>query len=305
MLKPNPQDLAAMADDPPNPAANGVRPAPVMSRRYLFELGGATVGLAGLLAACSEAAEPAAGRVGNAPVPTDLPRVETNDAVFLRTATSLEYSIVEAYGVLAGLDGLGEQTAAMLTRFTDDHTATADALATLTAETGGEPYACANDWLDDRQIEPALDHLVGRPAAGGDAEVAPTDDADRDALALINGLETLAAATYQGLVEKLSTPGLRAAVIPFGAASARRAAAIAVVAAGDEVRFVSPALVGDDVVADDLGFLPAYAIPSRFGQLTPIDVVVGALDSLQLRYTATFETPADNAYRYADLACPD
>jgi hypothetical protein len=289
MLKSNPQDLAAMADDPPTPAANGVRPAPVMSRRHLFELGGATVGLAGLLAACSEAAEPAAGRVGNAPVPTDLPRVETNDAVFL----------------LAGLDGLGEQTAAMLTRFTDDHTATADALATLTTETGGEPYACANDWLDDRQIEPALDHLVGRPAEGGDAEVAPTDDADRDALALINGLETLAAATYQGLVEKLSTPGLRAAVIPFGAASARRAAAIAVVAAGDEDRFVSPALVGGDVVADDQGFLPAYAIPSRFGQLTPIEVAIGALDSLQLRYTATFETPADNAYRYADLACPD
>lgn len=295
--------MAEQAPSPPAPA--GVRPGGAMSRRRLFELGGASVGLVGFLAACSNAAEPAAGRVGNAPVPTDLARVEVSDAVFLRTATSLEYSILEAYDVLAGLEGLGEETATMLTSFTDDHMATADALVTLTTDNGGEPYACANDWLDDRQIRPALDHVVGRPAEGGDAEVAPTDDPERDALALINGLETLAAATYQGMVEKLSTPGLRAAVIPFGAASARRAAAVALEAAGDEDRFVSPAVVGEDVVADDAGFLPAYAIPSRFGQLTPIEVVVGDLDALQQRYTATFETPADNAYRYAEMTCPE
>ncbi len=60
------------------------------------------------------------------------------------------------------------------------------------------------------QFQPALDHIVGEPGGGrrrGQID-RPTDDTNRDTLAMVNGLETLASATYQQMVEKLSTPGL-------------------------------------------------------------------------------------------------
>jgi len=206
--------------------------------------------------------------------------------------------------VLGGLSGLSEPTTMAMSRFVDDHTANVDGLAQLTTDGGGEPYDCANDWLMDRAIQPALDNITGRAAAGDDAEIPPTDDVDRDTRSVMNGLETLASATYQQMVEKLAAPALRAAVIPFGAQAARHAAVIAIIAGGEDDRFVSPVLLGDEVAPDEGGFLPHYAIPSRFGQLTPIDVVIGAENDLQLRFTATFETPSDNAYRYDGMTCP-
>lgn len=293
-----------------------------ISRRRLFEFGGATVGFAAILAACSKKTAPAPGRVGSAPVPTDLPDLEINDAVYLRTMQSLEHSIIDVYGTLAGLAGLGEGTTAALARFTEDHTATAEALGQLATDNGGEPFACANPWLMERAFLPALDYIVGKPgevaptpaSTTGDDEasdttevddgsIEPTDDTDRDTLAMINGLETLATSTYQLMVEKLTTPALRTSVIPFGAQAARRSATIAIQAGGDEERFVSPLLVGEELLPED-GFTPAYAISTRFGRLTPIDVLIGAKNDLDLRYTATFETPANNAYAYAEMSCP-
>jgi len=277
----------------------------MMSRRRLFEVGGATAGIAAFLAACSSTDPPAAGRVGNAPVPTDLPTAELNDVVYLRTMSSLEYSIIGAYGVLAGLDGVGDETAAAIDRFTTDHKAVAERLAELIMEEGGESYECTNDWIVDRQIRPALDRITGVVGDGTDAEIPPTDDVDRDTVAVVNALETLATATYQTMIERLSTPALRGAVVQVAAGAARRAAAIAIIAGGDEDRFVSPAVVGEEPAPDADGFVAAYAIPSRFGQLTPILVVIGLPDDLGLRYTARFETPADNAYRYEGESCDE
>ena len=67
---------------------------------------------------------------------------------------------------------------------------------------------------------------------------------------------------------------------------------------------MSPALLGGDVTPDDEGFTPYYAISSRFGQIVPIDVTVGVENDQGLRYTATFETPAENAYRFQNMTCP-
>ena len=289
------------------------------SRRRLFEFSGATVGLAALLAACGKDTEAEPGRVGNAPVATDPPDLDVDDVVYLRTMQSLEESILAVYGVLGALDGLGEGTVAALTRFTEDHTALSETLGQLATDNGGEPFACPNPWLMERDFQPALDNIVGKAAendteASGtseasdtteadDGSIAPTDDADRDTLAMVYALETLAAATYQKMVESLTTPALRAEVIPFGAQAARRAATIAIVAGGDEDRFVAPALLGEEPAADAV-FTTAYAIETQFGRLTPIDVVIGAENDLGLRYTATFQTPADNAYAYHELACP-
>lgn len=285
-----------------NPTDSAPRPLAdqPISRRRLFELGGATVGLAAFLAACGKSEEPAAGRVGNAPVATDPPPVVVDDIVYLRTMTSLEHSLIDVYAVLAGLGGLAEQTTTALTRFTADHTANAAALAQLT-DAGGEPYSCSNSWLMERAFQPALDNIVGKAAEGSTPAIPPTDDANRDTLAMINGLETLASATYQHMVAKLSMASRRAAIIPFGAQAARHSAVAAIIAGGDEDRFVSPVLLGAEAEVEE--FPIAYAIASRFGQLTAIEVVIGTTNDLQLRYNAAFETPADNAYIYTGEVC--
>ena len=92
-----------------------------LSRRRLFELSAASVGVTALLAACGSDEAPAPGRVGNAPDVTELPDEEVNDVVYLRTLTSLEYSIAEVYTTLADLDGVDDGVVELLGRFTDDH----------------------------------------------------------------------------------------------------------------------------------------------------------------------------------------
>lgn len=273
-----------------------------ISRRRLFELGGATSGLAALLAACSNDDPPAAGAVGVAPPVTEPPDEEVNDGVFLRTLTSLEHSIIEVYGVLQAMEGLDENVASMLTRFIEDHTAAASTLAELTTAAGGEPYECANPWIMDRTLQPAIDHVVGTT---GESAVEPTDDPTRDAVAMAYALETVASASAQLFVTKLVDPVLRPTVMGLGTQAGQRAAAAALLANEPPEGLVSPLLIDPEgaVIADDAGFMPVFAISARFGQLTPLELQVGATDDEGARHTVTLETPADNAYVYDSLTC--
>jgi hypothetical protein len=275
----------------------------VLSRRRLFGLGASTVGLAAVLAACGSDEPPAPGRVGNAPEATDLPEGDLDDIVLLRTLTSLEHSIVAVYAALAAIDGLDEGVAELLGRFTDDHEATAEAFAELTRAAGGEPYECPNSWLMRRTLQPVLDHIVGGTI--DDVEIPPTDDADRDSLATADALETIAAATAQQYLERLADPALRAEVIIAGTSASRRAATSALRANPPPDGYVSPALTeGEDVGVDEQGFMPQFAIPSRFGQLTPVTLTVGAADDAGLRFSTSIETPAENSYVYEGETCP-
>ena len=274
-----------------------------LSRRGLFGLGASTVGLAAVFAACGNEEDSAPGRVGNAPVETDLPEGEVDDVVLLRTLTSLEHSIVAVYDALADIDGLGDDVATLLGRFTDDHEATASAYAELTSAAGGEPYECPNSWLMRRTLQPVLDHIIGGTVEG--VEIPPTDDADRDSLATADALETIAAATAQQYLERLTDPALRTEVIAAGTSASRRAATSAMRANPPPEGYVSPALTGgEDVAADNEGLMPQFAISSRFGQLTPVTLVVGARDDVGQRFSTNIETPAENAYVYAGQTCP-
>ena len=68
---------------------------------------------------------------------------------------------------------------------------------------------------------------------------------------------------------------------------------------------MSPAITeGEEVEADNEGFLPHFAITSRFGQLTPVTLQVGARDDVGQRFTITLETPAENSYAYEGETCP-
>ncbi|CAN5658679.1 hypothetical protein BH24ACT5_BH24ACT5_13170 [soil metagenome] len=273
-------------------------PAESFSRRRLFEAGASALGLAAVLAGCgndSGAAEP--GRVGLAPVASELPDVEVNDIVFLRTLTSLEHTIVEVYGRLGEIDGLSEPVAAALERFTADHEAAAASFAELTAATGGEPYECANQWITNRAITPTLDAIF----CGGDR--AASDDPERDAVAFVNTLEKMSAASAQQYVERLTDPALRAAVMVNGVAASRRSAALTILTGEQPRVFVAPELVGGEVT-EAADFPTPSAIEHRFGPLVPFELVVGSADELGLRYKRTYETPAENAYVYEGQTCP-
>ena len=275
-----------------------------VSRRRLFGVGASTVGLAAVLAACGNDEPPAPGRVGNAPEETDLPEDEVNDVVLLRTLTSLEHSIVAVYAALADIDGLDEGVVSLLGRFSEDHEATAASFAELTSAAGGEPYECPNSWLMRRTLQPVLDHIVG--ATVDDVEIPPTDDADRDSLATADALETIAAATAQQYLERLTDAALRAEVIASGTAASRRASTSALRANPPPEGYVSPALTGGEpAAADEEGFMPQFAVPSRFGQLTPVTLMVGAEDDAGQRFSINIETPAENAYVYDGQTCPE
>ncbi len=274
-----------------------------LSRRRFFGLGASTVGMAAVLAACGSDEPPAPGRVGNAPEETDLPDEVVDDVVLLRTLTSLEHSIVAVYDQLADIEGLDQDVVALLGRFNDDHVATAGTFAELTSATGGEPYECPNSWLMGRTLQPVLDHILGGTV--DEVEIPPTDDADRDSLATADALETIAAATTQQYVERLSDPALRAEVIGVATSASRRAATSAMRANPPPDGYVSPALTeGEEVTADEEGFIPQFAIPARFGQLTPVSLTVGAADDVGQRFTINIETPAENAYVYNGQTCP-
>ena len=154
-----------------------------------------------------------------------------------------------------------------------------------------------------RTLQPVLDHILGGTVDGVD--IPPTDDADRDSLATADALETIAAATAQQYLERLTDPALRAEVIAAGTSASRRAATSALRANPPPAGYVSPALTeGDEVTADEQGFMPQFAVPSRFGQLTPVTLVVGARDDAGQRFSITIETPAENAYVYDGQSCP-
>ena len=137
-------------------------PANPTTRRDVFRIGGLTIGLGALVAACGEyrGGDSAPGRVGNAPIVTDLPEYQVDDAVLLRTASSLEYTTIDVYETLRDLGGLiPEDLVPLVDRLIDDHRATADKMTELTKLVGGEPWTCTNPWLMDRLVQPTLESI--------------------------------------------------------------------------------------------------------------------------------------------------
>ncbi len=129
-------------------------PGSRVGRRQLLQTGGLTVTLGALVAACGESAEGEPGRVGYAPPATPLPTVELTDVVFLRTATSIEYTLIDVYGTIIESGALDAADQEMVERLIDDHRAAAETTSELTREAGGEPYECANAWYMERTIDP-------------------------------------------------------------------------------------------------------------------------------------------------------
>jgi len=277
-----------MTNQPNTPLTTGNLDARI-GRRQALKIGGLSVSLAALVAACGDnrTGDTAPGRVGNAPKVTAIPEYEVNDAVLLRTASSLENTAVEVYETAQGLGVFEGSTAVLVERVVADHKATAATMGDLTEAAGGTAWTSTNPWIMDRSVNPIL------------ATIADSDDPARDVINFAITLENIASATHQTLTSLLSTREERLAVANASTLEARNSAALVLNAYGTGRRF-SPALTGGEVTKIN-GTIPRYAVETKFGSVAQEELRVGAPDENANRASYILATPADNSFIYAEL----
>lgn len=260
-----------------------------VDRRHLFRIGGLSAATAALVAACGGTDSPGIARVGTAPTTTALPDAVVNDGVLLRTAASLERSVINVYSTL--LDGglVPKDLTGAAERFRDDHTAHADALDSLTVEAGGEAFSCGNPRIEELVIPAILATINGDEAAG----TAASDDPSRDALNVAHALENLATETYQSFLPMFSVPELRRQAMLIAAQEARHSSLLALAITGRPAGYLEL-----EAPAEPPQIPVAYALPSVFGTLGGITLVIGAQDEVGQRRTFSLDTPSLNTFVY-------
>ncbi len=260
-----------------------------VGRRQALKIGGLTVSLAALVAACGNDrnGDESAGRVGNAEAVEALPDYAVNAAVLLRTASSLENTAVYVYEAAQDLGVLEGDMATLVERLIENHTATSAEMGELTAAAGGTAWTSTNPWLMERSIEPML------------ATIADSDDPGRDVVNLAITLENMASSTHQTLTSLLTDADERLAVANASTQEARHSAAIVLEAFGT-ARRVSPLLVGEDLVNAN-GVISRYAIETTFGSVAQQEINLGVADENGGRTTYLLATPAGNSYIYEEL----
>lgn len=265
-------------------------PTPRYGRRDALKLGGLTVSVAALAAACGtgRTGDDAPGRVGYAPPILALEDYAVDDAVFLRTAGSLELTTAALYEALLETGSLDGDLTALFERLVENHLAIADEMGALTETVGGDVFACVNPWYQDRLIDPLLE------------AIASSDDQLRDIVNSAVALENIIAATHQSLTIDLEDADAAAATMSAATLASRHSAALVVAARGAD-GYVSPAIVGDEEPTDAEGVPVAFAITGRFGTTGQVEVVVGAPDGNGVRQTLVLQTPSANSWIYNEL----
>lgn len=281
---------------------------PSFDRRSMLRFGGVAALGSLLVTACGT--DDTAGtstvppRLGDAPPLATLPSPVVNDEVILRTASSLEYTAIAAYDLVltqlsALFTGANAELIPVVERLKGDHQRHADSVSELLTSMGGQPYTCANARLQSLYVLPALELILGSEAALAfgvtpSAEPkAPSDTPLEDVLNLAQGLENLAAATYQSVVPSLTLPAMRRAAMTIAGEEARHATLIA--------RTLRPQAVlptGESAEADAV-----VAVPSTFGNIGQIPVPLGAPNSVGNKTIVNLETPSLNALIYPDTPC--
>jgi hypothetical protein len=187
-----------------------------ISRRHVLVVGGFSVAVAALVAACAPDRPPAqVPQAGLAPTTTGLPTQTITDEVLLRTASSLEYSLVGAYDTVLGLNAISPDAGTAVRLFRNQHAEHATFFEAATRNIGGTPYTQPNSALQANVIDPALKSIAG---AGNDAA---------DLYWFVYGLENVAASTFQSFGSTLQMPALRSDVMSVGGVEARHAAVAA------------------------------------------------------------------------------
>jgi len=216
----------------------------------------------------------------------------------------VHYSIIDAHNISKELGNLSPEQTAIVDAYIAANEAAIRDLAKATTEAGSKPWTCANPRFDRVLLAPIRDHITGRPKTGSEeTDVAPSDDPNRDALALAHAMETVAAEMHQSLVPQLSLPNYRAAVMQQAQAAARRAAALAL--AINPANIVNPLSLANANVstpttvatAAPFDFQQYYALPSQFGSLNAVQLGVG-VPSGGAQFTINLETPSLNSFVY-------
>jgi len=297
------------------------------SRRGFLRIGGLTVAIAALAAACSDESDDAnPARVGELTPPPSLPEGTVTDGVLFRTATSMHYSIIDAHELAKKLGKLTPDQ----TKIVDDYIAANKAviadLQTWSETAGSKKWTCANPRFDRVILTPIGDRITGRPKEGTEeTDVLPSDDPNRDAIALVHACETLASAMHQSLVPQFSKAEYRGVTIGHGTESARRAAALALIINPDNLVNPSsllnanldvPTTTSEAVTTTTQNIAQSgsgattttapptaaqiqqyYAVPSQFGTLSAVQLALGAFGASG-QFTINIETPSLNSFIY-------
>jgi rubrerythrin len=197
-------------------------------RRGFLRIGGATVAMSAIIAACgSESSDEQLPVTGTLPAEAGDPRTAPTgnpvlDLNLLRTAQSIEVLAVDTYDVALETDLIpNELLRESMTIFRDQHRDHAATIAGLITEQGGEPYDEPNAYLLDTVVGPTVEGLAS----------------EDDVLLLAIDLENTAAQTYVFAAEVLTTPELRQGVMSIGGIEARHLSVIALVQAQPPVPF--------------------------------------------------------------------
>lgn len=261
-----------------------------VGRRDALKIGGLSLSLAAVAAACGAGREgdTAPGRVGNAPTITEPPTYPVDDAVLLRTASSVEHTAVNAYRQMLALGGFDENVESLIRQFVDSHLGVADELAELTVDVGGEAWNCVNPWYMQRTIDPLM------------AAVVSSDNQTIDMFNISVALENLAASTHQAFSIRLGDAASRVATLSAAKLESRQSAALVVDVRGAE-GYVSPAINNEEVPRDAVGLPEQFALTHRFGSIGQTDIIAGPPDENGVRETFTIQIPAENSYIYNEL----
>jgi len=231
-----------------------------LSRRELLRLSGLSLASGLVLAACGKQTgvvdDGAIARLGESPSTTALAEAKVTDEVDVAK------------------------------RFREDHQEHADAVNSLIRAVGGKEHRCANVRINDLYLSPALALI--------------TDDKNEnvgvDVIALAHALENLAAQTYQGVVELISDPKLRADAIRIGQQESRHAALLAQV--------LNPGIASMGPTNNPTTGKPNIAaIPAAFGSQANIQLTIGAPKADGSRTTLLLETPSLNSLVYDSVSC--
>lgn len=220
------------------------------ARRQFLKVGGLTVAMSTVIAACGSSGDEKIPESGDRPTTTtteeggtsaeDEAAAETLNISLLRTAQSIEALAVAAYG--AAIDSGQVTTPALVdaaTLFQSQHEDHAGALAAATTDLGAEPYEDPNPYL--------YAQLEGAVAGFASADELVIVQAAAD-------LEELAAQTYVYAAGVLSTPELRAAIMAIGTTEARH---LTVLKGVLEQEPVSTAFMGTGLRIPVEGLIPA------------------------------------------------
>jgi rubrerythrin len=312
----------------------------LVGRRDILRVGGLSVATAAVISACGQHVRGQVGRVGEVPTTVKLPDAKVTNLTLLRTASSLEHSVINVYSqVIGNSDLLDPKYDEILKRFMEDHAGHAAFFEKLTTDAGGKAWTCGNPKIDDTIINPVMNRITKRTEATQTANaIDASDDPRRDILNFAHGLETLAGETYQAFVALFSEPALRSDAMKVGAREARHAALLALTinparpeglvnftdAVNAEPGSPPTTLPATTSTQQNLGNQAASgtgsptptpsdappqteiptvtAIPSQFGTLSAIQLVVGRGDANGTRLKLNLETPSLNSFVYAYMA---